>query len=133
MNVFVDTSAIYALLDADDAYHGAARRTFEGLRDAELMTHAYVAVETVALVSRRLGREATNHLIDDLLPAIQVEMVDATLHAIALAAFREASSPGISLVDRTSFAYMRLRGIETAFAFDIDFVGAGWTVMPGPT
>ena len=38
MSVFVDTSAVYALLDADDANHVAARQALEGLRDAELTT-----------------------------------------------------------------------------------------------
>jgi predicted nucleic acid-binding protein len=41
VSVFVDTSALDAILDADDAAHAAARRTFEGLRDDVLTTHAY--------------------------------------------------------------------------------------------
>ena len=129
MSVFVDTSALYALLDADDANHVRARKAFEGLREVELRTHAYVVVESMALVSRRLGRVATDDLIDSLLPVIEVEPVDAALHSLALAAFREAGAPGISFVDRTSFAYMRLRGIETAFAFDADFARAGFEVV----
>ena len=131
MSVFVDTSALYALLDADDANHAAARRTFEGLRDTELTTHAYVVVESLALVSRRLGREAALHLIDGLLPVIDVRPVDAALHALALAAYRESNDIGVSFVDRTSFAFMRLHGIETAFAFDADFSRAGLLTIPG--
>jgi len=131
VSIFVDTSAIYALLDADDANHAAARSAFAGFREAALTTHAYVVVESVALVSRRLGREATTHFIDDLLPVIDVEMVDAGLHAIALASFREGHMTGVRFVDRTSFVYMRQRGIETAFAFDTDFASAGFRVTPG--
>jgi predicted nucleic acid-binding protein len=130
VSVFVDTSALYALLDADDANHVRARQAFEGLRDVELRTHAYVVVESVALVSRRLGMVAADDLIDRLLPVIEVVPVDAPLHSLALTAFREAGSPGISFVDRTSFAYMRLRGIETAFTFDADFARAGFQVVP---
>ena len=130
MSVFVDTSAVYALLDADDANHVRARQAFEGLRDVELRTHAYVVVESLALVSRRLGMVAADDLIDRLLPVIEVVPVDAPLHSLALTAFREAGSPGISFVDRTSFAYMRLRGIETAFTFDADFARAGFQVVP---
>ena len=133
MTIFVDTSALYALLDADDINHAAARSAFEALRDAELTTHAYVVVESLALVSRRLGRDAALHLIDDLLPVIRTEPVDTTLHAMSLTAFRDANTPRVSFVDRTSFAFMRLRGIEAAFAFDRDFARAGLGVLPGQT
>ena len=133
MTIFVDTSALYALLDADDINHAAARSAFEALRDAELTTHAYVVVESLALVSRRLGRDAALHLIDDLLPVIRIEPVDTTLHAMSLTAFRDANTPRVSFVDRTSFAFMRLHGIEVAFAFDHDFARAGLGVLPGQT
>ncbi len=131
MSVFVDTSALYALLDADDASHAAARRTFEGLRGGVLTTHAYVVVESLALVSRRLGRAAALHLMDGLLPVIDVLPVDAALHALAMTAYRESSDIRLSFVDRTSFAFMRLHGIETAFAFDADFARAGLLTIPG--
>ena len=96
-----------------------------------LTTHAYVVVESLALVSRRLGREAAQHLIDGLLPVIDVRPVDAALHALALTAFRESNVIRVSFVDRISFAFMRLHGIETAFAFDADFSRAGLLTIPG--
>jgi predicted nucleic acid-binding protein len=130
VSVFVDTSALYALLDADDANHASARQAFEGLRDVELRTHAYVVVESLALISRRLGGAAADDLIDRLLPVIEVEPVDAALQSLALAAFRETGTPGISFVDRTSFAYMRLRAIKTAYTCDADFARAGFRVVP---
>ena len=130
MSIFVDPSALYALLDADDANHAAARRTFEGLRDEELTTHAYVVVESLALVSRWLGREAVRHLIDDLPPVIDVRPVGAALHALALAASRESDDVRVSLVGRTSFAFMRLHAIEAALAFDADFARAGLRTLP---
>ena len=130
MSIFVDTSAVYALLDADDGNHVAARKTFRDLRDAELTTHAYVVVESLALVARRLGREATRSLIDDLLPVIDIQPVDAALHALALAAYRESNDVRVSFVNRTSFAFMRLHAIEAAFAFDGDFARAGLRTLP---
>jgi len=42
--------------------------------------HAYVVVETVALVRSRLGVAAVAALVNDLLSAIRVEMVDRPLH-----------------------------------------------------
>lgn len=130
MSIFVDTSAVFALLDADDAHHVAARQTFRDLRDAELMTHAYVVVESLALVARRLGRQATRSLIDDLLPVIDVQPVDAALHALVMAAYRESNDVRVSFVNRTSFAFMRLHAIEAALAFDADFARAGLRTLP---
>jgi predicted nucleic acid-binding protein len=133
VSTFIDTSAIYALLDADDANHDRAVDAFKQLRETEVSTHAYVIVESLALVTRRLGRGAAEQLIDDLLPVLRVEPVDAALHAAALIAFREAGTPGVSFVDRTSFAFMRQQGLRTAFAFDADFARAGFAVVPART
>ena len=75
MSVFVDTSALYALLDGDDAGHERALRGSERILREELLTHSYVVVETVSLVRRRLGPEAAARLIDDMLPAIKIAAV----------------------------------------------------------
>lgn len=121
MTVFVDTSALFALLDEDDANHDGARSAFLRLRGADLVTHTYVVVETVALVSRRLGWLAVERLLDVILPVIRVLVVDEATHTTAIRAYRAAGSVAVSLVDRTSFAVMRADGIDRAFAFDRDF------------
>jgi len=126
MTTFVDTSAIYALLDEDDANHAAGVAIFRRLQGAELVTHAYVLVETLALVSRRLGWVAVGRLLDGILPVVGVAAVATPIHETALGVYREAGSSRVSFVDRTSFAFMRAHRIETAFAFDADFAGAGF-------
>jgi hypothetical protein len=50
-------------------------------------------------------------------------------HESALAAFRDAGSSRISLVDRTSFAFMRSNRLPAAFAFDAHFVSAGFELV----
>jgi predicted nucleic acid-binding protein len=49
--VFVDTSAIYALLSRTDRGHQRIRTTFERLKaeEAEIITPSYVLVESYAL------------------------------------------------------------------------------------
>lgn len=126
MTAFVDTSALYALLDEDDANHDRARATFERLRGRDLVTHSYVVVEVVALVSRRLGWAAVERLLDGILPVIRIVGVDEATHAAALRAFRGGRSVGVSLVDQTSFAFMRAEGVDQAFAFDGDFATEGF-------
>ena len=126
MIVFVDTSAVYALLDADDSNHERAFRASARLLGEELVTHSYVVVELVSLVRRRLGAHAAARLIDEVLPAIEVTDVDASLRSRALAAFRAATASDVSLVDRTSFEFMRQRGISRAWAIDSDFATEGF-------
>jgi predicted nucleic acid-binding protein len=124
--VFVDTSAVYALLDTGDSNHERALRATARLLGEELVTHSYVVVEVLSLVRRRLGAGAAARLIDEVLPAIEVTDVDASLRSRALAAFRAATGSDVSLVDRTSFEFMRQRGIRRAWAMDSDFATEGF-------
>jgi predicted nucleic acid-binding protein len=126
VSVFVDTSALYALLDEGDAHHAEASDTLRRLVGAELITHAFVVVETSALVGRRLPWGATERLIDGLLPVIDVRPVDADLFGAAMATYRASAAEGVSLVDHSSFALMRSLGIGRAFAYDDDFTREGF-------
>ena len=132
-SVFVDTSALYAVLDADDECHSEAAAGWARLLTdiesgrREAVTHYGVVVEVTALVQRRLGMAAVRHLHDSLLPVLVVVMVDGVLHAHALAAMLAADRRGVSLVDWTSFELMRARGITCALAFDDDFTDRGLT------
>ena len=130
--IFVDTAALYALADAADPNHQAARTTLEQLRaaDAALVTHEYVLVETTALIQRRLGLTALRLFVDGLLPLIEVIWVDAHLHTEAREALLAAGRREVSLVDWTSFLLMRRLGIAQAFTFDADFAAEGFGVIP---
>jgi predicted nucleic acid-binding protein len=129
MTVFVDTSALYALIDEGDDNHASAIEGFRALRGSELTTHTYVIVETLALVGRQLAWAATERILDMLFPLMDVIPVDDALHRAAALAYRESGSPRVSLVDRTSFAFMRRHGIRRAFAFDVDFAESGFDVV----
>ncbi len=126
MSVFVDTSALYGLLDASDESHARILAATERLLGEELVTHAFVVVESVSLVRRRLGATAAARLLDDVLPAIEVVDVDASLRTRALAAYRASIDSDVSLVDRTSFEFMRSRSIHRAWAVDSHFEREGF-------
>ena len=130
MSVLVDSSALYALLDADDRNHGSARRFLqtEGSR-TRFVTHQYVIVETIALVQRRIGIEAVR-AIGRLLDIVDLRPVDRDLHDRALTALLGAQRQQISFVDWTSFTLMRDLGLRVAFTFDRDFVDQGFEVIP---
>lgn len=129
MTVFVDTSALYALIDEADARHAEASDALRRLVGTELMTHTYVVVEACALVGRRLPWPATERLIGGLLPVIDVRSVDADLHAAAMGGYRRSASASVSLVDQASFALMRSLGVGRAFAFDDDFAREGFELV----
>jgi predicted nucleic acid-binding protein len=120
----VDTSALYALLDRDDRRHGDAVRLWEASGDLDLVAHAYVVVESIALVRARLGRQAVTALIDRLLPAIRTEPVERSLHDEALAEYRATEGPA-SFVDRVTIVFGRRHGINSLLGFDADLETAG--------
>lgn len=131
MRTFVDTSALYALLDEDDQNHRAAAAWFATADEAEaLVTHSYVVVETAALVQRRLGAAAVRVLFDAFIPAMSITYVDDVLHSRAVAAFLAGLRKHVSFVDWVSFQLIRDSGLDRAFAFDSDFVREGFSVVP---
>lgn len=135
MTTFVDTSALYALLDEDDRAHPAAAAWLSGPGSdvSELLvSHSFVVVETAALVHRRLGTEAVRVLLDGILPAVSVHQVDEDLYRTGVTAYRAALRRGSSLVDHVSFEFMRWREVARSFCFDADFAGEGFAVVPTP-
>ncbi len=130
--VFVDTSALLAFLDAEDENNELAVagwfRLLEGLESEEFcgLTHYGVMLESSALVQRRFGMGAVRELHDGLLAALECEWVDEILHRAAVTAMLAAGHRGVSLVDWTSFEWMRSKGIRYALAFDADFERRGF-------
>jgi uncharacterized protein len=135
--VLVDTSALYAVLDADDANHVAAAAAWTGLLDAVatsevvLVSHGGVVVEAVALVQRRLGMPAVRALLDDLLPVVEITWADSELYQRAAAALLAADRREVSLVDWLSFELMRRDGVGEYFAYDDDFRRQGFVPVAG--
>jgi len=131
VRVFVDTSALFALLNSKDAMHRPASSawTQSAQRREDLITSNYVVVEAVALIGRRLGFPAVRAFHDDLVPLLNILWVEARLHQRAIAALLTAGMRDLSLVDCTSFEIMRQGRITTAFAYDNHFVQQGFAVI----
>lgn len=129
--VFVDTSAVYALLVPEDQAHEAAKRAFALLagRQAALVTSSYVLVETCALLTHRVGLDAVRAFRDDFAPLLEVVWVDAELHDGALDRLLAGSRQGPSLVDLVSFAVIRASRIDEVFAFDRHFGAEGFLTV----
>lgn len=133
--VFIDTSALYAVLAADDPDHTAAAERWHRLLDQMTaegttpVTHCGVVTEISALVQRRLGLAALRALLDDIIPLLDVTWVDARLYREAAVSTLAANQRNISLVDWTSFLVMRSRAISVAFAFDENFAAQGFELL----
>lgn len=119
--LFVDTSALQAILDAEDPNHERATAMFDAALDThDVFTHNYIHVEAEQLVRRRLGAAAASRLLEEILPAITTMWVDEATHMDSVKAM-VGQGRASSLVDQVSFAVMRSLGVDTALAFDADF------------
>jgi len=132
LTTFVDTSAVLALLDADDRCHSEADQAWSELirSNEKLVSSNYVLVEMFALVQRRLGMEAVRAIQEILVPLLDIEWIDAECHGTAMKDFLKASRRRLSFVDCTSFEVMRRRQISRAFAVDGHFDEHGFEQIP---
>lgn len=133
MNTFIDTSAFFAFMDADDEFHEKARDAFSKLVKLENILHCsnYIILETTALLQGSLGINAVRAFEEDILEIMNIHWVDERLHGTAISNLVTAKRKNISLVDYTSFEIMRGLGIKKVFAFDSHFREQGFQVI-GP-
>jgi len=129
--VFVDTSAVLALLNPSDETHEPARRVFQKLqaREAPLLTTSFVLVEVYALLGRRMGLGAVQAFRRDFAPLLEVVWVGADMHEAGLDLLLERRVRDLSLVDAVSFLVMRQRRLDEVFAFDRHFRDEGFTLL----
>lgn len=128
MIIFVDTSALYAALNAGDEHHPASKETWNRLLDGDdlLLTSNYVLLETISLIGRRMGPAAVRDFQAAFASLPEVVWVGEALHQRAVAALLTAGLRDLSLVDCVSFELMRELGLDTAFAYDHHFDQQGF-------
>jgi predicted nucleic acid-binding protein len=129
VSVFVDTSALIALLDRDDPEHGRMSAAWlAGLESGEgLLTSNYVVLESCAVAQRRFGMAAVRVLLDEILPLAHVEWIQEKDHALGTTALLAAGRRHLSLVDCVSFAVMRRLRMRECLATDPHFAEQGFT------
>lgn len=132
MMVFVDTSALYAIVNGAEANHPRASEVWRRLvaDQAMLLTSNYVLLETSALLQNRMGVEAVRAFQEKAVPLLHVEWIDERRHRTGVAAVLAAGRRKLSLVDCVSFEVMRDHGVRTVFCFDDDFREQGFEVIP---
>ncbi len=134
MRVFVDTSALFAVLVRNDAMAVQAGSTFQALleRRAEFHTTSCVLLETEALLQARVSLAAARRFHHEFVPLLRIRWVDEILHDKAFRRLELRNRRDISLVDSASFVFMEDAGITPAFAYDQHFAEEGFLSLTVP-
>jgi predicted nucleic acid-binding protein len=132
MVIFVDTSALLALVNINDEFHKQAKQQWKFLIEnkATLLTNNYVILESISLIQRRFGMDWIHELQAEVLSLIEITWIDKDQHQGALTTFLKANRRQLSLVDCSSFETMRHLGIKSTMAFDEHFREQGFEVIP---
>ncbi|RJQ80857.1 MAG: PIN domain-containing protein [Desulfobacteraceae bacterium] len=131
-NIFIDTSAFYALMDRSDRYHEFAKAQWPALLEDEiiLQTSNYTVNETLTLLQYRLGSEAAMRWSRDVLAVMRVHWVNETLHRQAYELWLTLGRRNFSLVDCVSYITMHQNQIEKAFCFKNGYAQQGFKLVP---
>jgi predicted nucleic acid-binding protein len=130
--IFIDTSALFALINLVDEDNLSARDTWKDLlrHSNRLLTNNYIIVECLSLVQRRLGLDHVRKLQAEIFPLITVDWIDEEQHVLAVQYVLKSNRRNLTLVDCSAFETMRRLGIETAFTFDRHFRDESFNTIP---
>jgi uncharacterized protein len=132
--VFVDTSAFFAHLVAEDAHHSEARLLFERMarESSTLITTNAVVWETYTLlrIRARNGRELALGFLEDIEDGLcDIERVRALDERRAIELLRRYADKRYSFCDALSFVITEELGVNEALAFDDDFKSYGKLIL----
>lgn len=129
--IFVDTSAFYALADRRDPAHPEAVRFLEE-NEVPLLTTNYIFAECMSLLTKRLGKAAAIRFGEGLRASesIQVFRFDAEYEEAAWKEFMKYRDKEFDFIDSSCFVVMQRQGIESAFSFDRHFAQRGFRNLP---
>jgi predicted nucleic acid-binding protein len=130
--IFVDTSALYALISTEDQNLTLAVATWRYFleRGDLLLTNNYVLVECFALIQNRLGIEFIRTLQSNIVQFLQIDWIGEQQHTSSVHDVFTANRRQLSLVDFSSFETMRRLGVRKVFSFDEHFREQDFEVIP---
>lgn len=132
-DAFVDTSALYALIDRRDSHHsmmsGLVRRILQSGR--RLVTTDYIVCEAVNLANARAGHHVGRRILDliDRSSALRVEWIGSLRFEATKVFYRRHSDHRYSFTDCTSFVVMRELKLLEVLTTDQHFREAGFQVL----
>ena len=132
-DAFVDTSALYALIDRRDSHHsmmsGLVRRILESRR--RLVTTDYIVCEAVNLANARARHHVGRRILEliDRSSALRVEWIGSLRFEATKVFYRRHSDHRYSFTDCTSFVVMRELKLLEVLTTDQHFREAGFQVL----
>lgn len=134
MKVFVDTSALYALMAPEDAHHASAVTCFTFLDDTavELISTNYILLECASLIQRRHGFAPAQAFLARAAKMLDLVWIGPQEHQQAVTLWTAERRRSLSVVDCSTMAVMRQHGLHDIVAFDAQFAQAGFHVLPQP-
>jgi predicted nucleic acid-binding protein len=132
MRALLDTSALVALMDADDPAHQSVSDTWTMVlaEPGVPVLTTLALLETLAVLPRRLGMDAVAVFCDRHLPLVELHTVETAVLLAAVDAWLAARRRDLSLVDVVSFLLMRREGLARAFTLDPHFAEQGFECIP---
>ncbi|MDP2900556.1 MAG: PIN domain-containing protein [Candidatus Bathyarchaeota archaeon] len=136
MNVFLDTSAIVAVINTRDASHAEAADVMSRILRREIpltrfVTTEYVLNETLTFINCTLKRhELAVSTGEAILNSnfIEIFRIDDEVFRRSWELFRRSEE--LSFADCASFALMEHLGIDQAFTMDDHFRRMGFKLLP---
>ena len=131
---FLDSGYLVSLVLERDQYHADAVRHWKSVSQdrPDLVTTSLVLTEAVTFINAR-GYHSEAVSIGNMIlgsPLIHYIHVDEPLLMEGWDYFKRHSDKRYSLTDCVSFVVMEKYGIYTAYAFDRDFIQAGFIIEP---
>ena len=131
--VFLDTSGLIALTDADDYWHTKAVDVWKDLvrQKRQLVVSSLVLIELADGLAKVHFRKIAIQLKDALTGAPNVEFVrvDEQLEVAGWQLFRSRDDKDWGMTDCTSFAIMTERNLSDVFGLDHHFEQAGFNLL----
>ena len=126
--VFADTSALFAIANERDDFHGSAIAILDRLSEAHrpLVTTNIIATEFHALVMSRMGHAVARGVLANLYNGeIRIIRASAADEERARVIIAQSTDRAFSYADAISFAVMDRLHIHVAFTFDRHFAQYG--------
>ena len=131
--IFIDANLFLAYHNANDVHHAQAKELWKAIEDLAFgpaFASDYVFNEVVGVALRKLGKEPALAIGNQILASTPLFTIDKHTRTLAWTQFGKSDS-GLSFVDCTHLAAMRVAGATHIATFDKEFKKVpGITIVP---
>jgi uncharacterized protein len=132
VKLLADTSALLALVLADDSHHQAATRFARKSPQVRFVLTELILSEVVTRIRARADAARAVAFADDALRSRRYDLIflDSELLRGALGQMKRFADKRLSLTDCASFEILERLALDGAFTFDRDFRDCGHRMLP---